>query len=192
MRYLYVGSTPEIRGGAGFEAIANLRLSLEREFAVPTREIGLPAVDFALDPVRGQYASIPILEMLLRVCPADALKLLAVTARDLFIPVLTFVFGHAQLGGSVAVVSLARLRQEFYSLPADPGVFLDRAAKEALHETGHMFRLVHCSIPACAMSLSTGVRQIDRKNASFCEPCRQRLAAAHPLRDPNPPREVNL
>jgi archaemetzincin len=193
MKYLYVGTTPEIRTGPCREALAALRPSLEQEFAVPTREVGLPSVDFAHDAARGQYASIPVLEMLTRECPADALKLLAVTARDLFIPVLTFVFGHAQLGGRVGVVSLARLRQEFYGLPADRAVFLERAVKEALHETGHMFNLVHCSNPECAMSLSTGVRQIDRKDPAFCASCRGRLAAAaHLLRDTDSPRKVNL
>jgi archaemetzincin len=194
MSYLYVGATPEIRDVAGRETLAALRRSLTQAFADPTREIDLPPVEFAYDTRRRQYASIPILEMLSRECPADARKLLAVTARDLFIPVLTFVFGHAQLGGRVAVVSLARLRQEFYGLPADDAVFRDRSAKEALHETGHLFHLVHCSNPRCAMSLSTGVRQIDRKDAAFCADCRGRLgdAATHPFRDPDSRREVKL
>ena len=44
------------------------------------------------------------------------------TEGDLAIPTLTFVFGQAQLDGPVAVVSLARLRQEFYGLPGDDSV----------------------------------------------------------------------
>ena len=137
----------------------------------------LGSVDFAFDAERRQYGSIPVLEMLLRRCPADAVKLLAVTERDLFIPVLTFVFGQAQLGGRVAVVSLARLRQEFYGLAANREVFLERAYKEALHETGHMFGLVHCAERNCAMSLATTVRQIDLKHAAFCAACAARTAA---------------
>ena len=105
-------------------------------------------------------------------CPADALKLLAITERDLFIPVLTFVYGHAQLGGRVAAISLARLRQEFYGLPANQPVFLERALKEALHETGHTFGLVHCADRECAMSLATNIRQIDLKRAAFCASAR--------------------
>ena len=66
--------------------------------------------------------------------------MLAVTERDLFIPVLTFVFGQAQLGGRVAVVSLARLRQEFYGLAPNREVFWSAPLKEALHETGHTVR----------------------------------------------------
>jgi archaemetzincin len=175
MRYLYVGTMacPEEA-----EAVAAMTEALTNEFGVPTRTLDLPAADFAYDPARGQYGSIAILEMLARLCPEDAWKLLAVTTRDLFIPVLTFVFGQAQLGGRVGVVSLARLKQEFYGLPPNRDVFLDRASKEALHETGHLFGLVHCGDHGCAMSLSTGVRQIDLKQAKFCSPCRGRIAPA--------------
>ena len=112
--------------------------------------------------------------------PADAGKLLAVTERDLFIPVLTFVFGQAQLGGRVGVVSFARLRQEFYGLAPNREVFLERAYKEALHETGHLFGLVHCAERKCAMSLATTVRQIDLKDDAFCAACARALAASVP------------
>jgi archaemetzincin len=171
MRSLYVGAMP----GAEPEALAAIEGRLAAEFAAPVLPLPLPDIDFALDADRRQYASIRVLEMLHRACPADGLKLIAVTGRDLFIPVLTFVFGHAQLGGLVAVVSLARLRQEFYGLAPNREVLLERALKEALHETGHTFGLVHCADRTCAMSLSTNVRQIDSKNAAFCAPCQARL-----------------
>ena len=170
MRRLYVATTPT----ADPAAVEAIRESLDA-FSFPLGSLDLPEVDFAYDAARDQYASTAVLESLTRALPADAAKLLAVTGRDLFIPVLTFVFGQAQLNGRVGVVSLARLRQEFYGLPPDPAVFHQRARKEALHETGHMFGLVHCADAACAMSLSTGVRQIDRKEASFCRPCAGRL-----------------
>jgi archaemetzincin len=173
MKYLYVGATPEVEPAA----FANVRACVEREFGVPVREMQLPAVDFAYDANRRQYASIAVLEMVARLCPAGAVKLLAVTERDLFIPVLTFVFGHAQLGGRAAVISLARLRQEFYGLPANREALFERTRKEALHETGHAFGLVHCADARCAMSLATGVRQIDSKEAAFCAACRARLRA---------------
>jgi len=171
MRRLYVATTPS----ADSAAVEAIRDSLAGAFDVPLGALEVPEVDYAFDAVRQQFASTTVLESLSRACPPDAAKLLAVTARDLFIPVLTFVFGQAQLNGRVAVVSLARLRQEFYGLPPDPAIFLHRAAKEALHETGHLFGLVHCHDPACAMSLSTGVRQIDRKQAAFCKPCAGRI-----------------
>jgi archaemetzincin len=175
MKYLYLGSL----GSVEPEVMAALGGWLEAAFEAPVRNIELPDPEFAFDPARNQYGSIPVLEMLLRRMPADALKLVAFTQRDLFIPVLTFVYGHAQLGGKAAVVSLARLRQEFYGLPANQEVFLQRAHKEALHETGHAFGLVHCAERSCAMSLATNIRQIDMKQAALCAAC-----AAHIRRRP--------
>jgi archaemetzincin len=171
MKYLYVAASPEV----SVEDHRMVTDSLGSEFGLPVRQMEIPAVDYAYDAVRRQYGSIAVLEMLLRFCPGDAGKLLAVTDRDLFVPVLTFVFGQAQLAGRVAVVSLARLRQEFYGLPPNREALLERAAKEALHETGHMFGLVHCAERSCAMSLATNVRQIDAKQAGFCAPCKARL-----------------
>jgi archaemetzincin len=171
MKYLYVAATEEVER----EALAAVTGRVATEFGGPVRSMELGSVDFAFDAERRQYGSIPVLDMLLRRCPRDARKLLAVTERDLFIPVLTFVFGQAQLGGRVGVVSFARLRQEFYGLAANREIFLERACKEALHETGHLFGLVHCAERKCAMSLATTVRQIDLKDDAFCAPCRARL-----------------
>jgi len=172
MKYLYVAAAPEVSA----EDHRMVSDHVAGEFGLPVRRIGIPAVDFSYDSGRGgQYSSIAILEMLLRICPDDAEKLLAVTDRNLFVPVLTFVFGQAQLGGRLAVVSLARLRQEFYGLAPNREVFVERAAKEALHETGHMFGLVHCADRNCAMSLATNIRQIDTKLPAFCAPCRAHL-----------------
>ncbi|SPF53269.1 Peptidase, zinc-dependent [Candidatus Sulfopaludibacter sp. SbA4] len=175
MRYLYVGATSELDGEADREALTMVRERMAEEFSRPVRELELPGIEFAFDAGRGQFGSIPVLEMLARACPADALKLLAITGRDLFIPVLTFVYGQAQLGGRVGVMSLARLRQEFYGLPPSREVFLDRTSKEALHEAGHMFGLVHCADRGCAMALATNIRQIDLKRAMFCASCAAQL-----------------
>ena len=71
--------------------------------------------------------------------------ILGVTDVDLAIPMLSFLFGQAQLDGRVAVVSLCRLHQEFYGLPADRGLLRERTVKEVLHELGHTFGLAHCS-----------------------------------------------
>jgi len=100
MKYLYVAATEEVER----EALAMVTARVAVEFGGPVRSLELGNVDFAFDSDRRQYGSIPVLDMLLRRCPADAAKLLAMTERDLFIPVLTFVFGQAQLGGRVGVV----------------------------------------------------------------------------------------
>ena len=167
MKFLYLAAPPHTDAGAR----SALGERMERELRIPVRQMPLPDLGFAFDARRGQYASFSVLESLTRLCPADAARLLALTEHDLFIPVLTFVFGHAQLDGRVAVVSFARLRQEFYGLEANRDAFLERAYKEVLHETGHTFGLVHCPDRTCAMSLATNVRHIDQKQAAFCAPC---------------------
>jgi archaemetzincin len=124
----------------------------------------------AYDPRRKQWSTARILPWLARVGPPG--KVLAVTDQDLFIPILTFVFGEAQLGGRAAVVSTARLGEP--GLP-DPRVALERLAKEAVHEIGHCFGLVHCESPGCVMGRSPAVRDVDRKRGEFCKTCRTRV-----------------
>ena len=144
----------------------------------------LPEPEGALDSARGQWSAPEMLRALLRARPPGAERILGVTGRDLFIPVLSFVFGQAQIDGPTAVVSLARLSQAFSGFPEDRPLLLSRARKEALHELGHTFGLVHCPDPACPMSLSTGVVQVDRKGEAFCSSCaalvRERTPVAMP------------
>ena len=140
---------------------------------------GLDA-DFAFNPVRGQYHSTEILKKILQKQPADRWKVLGVTEMDLYIPVLTFVFGEAQLADGGAVVSTHRLRQEFYGLPDNPELLRERLLKEAIHELGHTYGLRHCSEYSCVMSASNGVERIDLKSASFCPACALALPSMQP------------
>jgi uncharacterized peroxidase-related enzyme len=95
-------------------------------------------------------------------------------ACDLFVPVLTFVFGEAQLDGNCAVVSTARLDEEFYGLPARSDLLRERLVKEASHELGHTFGLRHCADWRCVMASSHAVERLDVKGADFCAACRDR------------------
>ncbi len=114
---------------------------------------------------------------MLDAAPGGTGKLLGVIDRDLCIPILTFVFGEAQLGGMGALVSLARLRQEFYGLEPDGKLFLERLHKECLHELGHTYGLIHCRIPECVMYLSTTIHDVDRKARTMCRGCSDILQA---------------
>jgi archaemetzincin len=131
--------------------------------------------EFAYDPARGQYNSTEILAGLLKNIPQEALKVLGVTDVDLFIPVLTFVFGEAQLDGPASVVSTHRLRNPFYGLPRDERLLQERLEKEAIHEVAHTFGLVHCLDHKCVLSSSTYVENIDLKSRSLCSSCQELL-----------------
>ena len=147
---------------------------LARVFRVPCRlrpdSLG---AEFAFHPVRGQYYSTAILERLARLASGgEQIRLLGVTELDLFVPVLTFVFGEAQLDGRCALVSLHRLHEEFYGLPAAPELLGERAVKEAVHELGHTFGLRHCADWRCVMASTHAVERLDLKDADFCLACR--------------------
>lgn len=128
-------------------------------------------------PARNQYFSAALLGQMHRIPLAPATRLLGITSLDLCVPVLTFVFGEAQLGGPCAIVSIHRLRDEFYGLPADGSRLDERLLKEAVHEIGHTFGLRHCDNWECAMSSSHSVESLDYKAAEFCDSCRRRAGS---------------
>jgi archaemetzincin len=149
--------------------------SLDDIFGVPCYPNGNPlAVQFAFDAARGQYHSTAILQRLQPYAAGlEEIRLLGVTVVDLFVPVLTFVFGEAQLEGRCAVVSLHRLHEEFYGLPPDSRLLEERALKEAVHELGHTFGLKHCPDWRCVMASTHAVERLDLKGANFCPSCRK-------------------
>ncbi|MEX1138297.1 MAG: archaemetzincin family Zn-dependent metalloprotease [Bacteroidota bacterium] len=130
---------------------------------------------FAFDPSRNQYYSTLLLSSLVRKFSSHQGKVLAVTEKDLYIPVLTYVFGEAQLDGMAAIISTYRLDDTLYGLPVDPRRFEERMIKEAVHELGHAFGLVHCRDFECVMHSSSGVEEVDLKPASFCVQCTNAL-----------------
>jgi archaemetzincin len=140
--------------------------------APPWREI-----DFAFDAGRGQYSSRAILGALLQRRTDASERVIGVTGLDLFVPVLTFVFGEAQLNGRAAVVSTCRLATDFYGLPPDELRLQGRLEKEAVHELGHTFGLLHCPDDQCVMRSSTYAEELDMKAGQFCDDCRAQVEA---------------
>jgi archaemetzincin len=127
------------------------------------------------DARRAQYNSSLVLQNLIAAPPRDAAKILGVLDVDLFIPILTFVFGEAQLGGIGAVVSMHRLHNRFYGMAEDRELTARRLLKESVHELGHTFGLIHCSHPGCVMNSSTYVENIDQKSSEFCPLCQKEI-----------------
>jgi archaemetzincin len=143
-----------------------LRPALEAAFCVPCEVLPVRLdPEFAFHGERQQYHSSEMLQRMQSFLSADCWRLLGVAAVDLYIPILTFVFGEAQMGGPCAVISAHRLHQEFYGLPPDP-------------ELGHTLSLTHCDDYRCAMAPSHAVEWIDLKESALCLGCR---AVATPM-----------
>lgn len=169
-------------GRADRELVQGLSPALTRAFEVPVDilECEIDLEQF-FDPERIQYNSSEIIRFLDDTAGVPVPKrrkggkLLAVVSEDLFIPILTFVFGEAQLRGGTGVVSYHRLLNERYGLPPDAHLLQSRLEKEAVHELGHAFGLVHCALQDCVMHASTYVEDIDYKGGGFCPLCRVEL-----------------
>jgi len=134
----------------------------------------LENIDFAIDFKRDQYHSTMVLEKLAERAPVNAVKVVAITEYDLFIPILTYVFGEAQLGGKTCILSTCRLIQELPSLEWESALKI-RVVKEALHELGHTFKLRHCKDKNCIMRYSRSVTDVDLKSNQLCRYCRRLL-----------------
>jgi len=139
----------------------------------------------SLDPVtafevgRSQYNSTAILVEILKRQSGMRTTLLGVCNVDLFVPVLTYVFGEAQLDGVAAVLSTFRLDDRVYGLPPNQRLFEERSVKEAMHEIGHTLGLYHCHDHRCVMHSSTVVEEIDLKGERFCLECEHQALGTH-------------
>jgi archaemetzincin len=157
---------------ADLEIPGFLALTLYEMFHVPcdVRPVTLSLKPY-LNTSRRQYHSTKILTELLPFAKGNKNHFLAIVDVDLYIPILTFVFGEAQLGNQCALISVYRLRQEFYGLPANNTLFLQRCEKEAVHELGHTLGLTHCHNFECVMHYGHAIEDIDAKRNIFCPGC---------------------
>jgi archaemetzincin len=145
-----------------------------------------PSIDMpplAYSKSRKQYNADIILDAV-RHGTADGRKILAVLDVDLYTSSrdLNFIFGQAQLGGKVAVVSLHRLNQKFYNKKEDSRLFFERAVKEAVHEVGHAFGIGHCTDTYCVMCFSNSISDVDEKGIAPCQACRGKLQRIFTMR----------
>jgi len=131
--------------------------------------------DCVYDPSREQYHATRLLEYLESHPVPPNHHVIGLTHVDLFLPILTYVFGEAPLTAPHAVLSLFRLTPEFYGLPQDDEITIKRSAIESIHELGHTFGLRHCGSYPCAMHASRTADDIDLKSLGFCHTCATHL-----------------
>jgi len=160
-----VGEVPEIVSQA-ISAHIQGYLNLEAEIIPP-----LEYPEYAFDKGRLQYDAGLIINAFESMHFPNYEKVIGVLDVDLFVPVFTHVFGEARQGGTYALVSLYRLKKISDGSSSDISVQLERAAKVALHELGHLFDLHHCMDERCLMHFSGGLEDLDRAPLYFCRYC---------------------
>lgn len=103
--------------------------------------------------------------------PKDAVAMIAFTASDLWPGEgWNFVFGQGSMRKRVGVWSLYR----FGDPDKDEESFrlcLSRTIKTAVHETGHMFSMYHCTAYECCMCGSNSRAESDRRPLYLCPEC---------------------
>ena len=133
----------------------------------------LPIPEETYDKARNQYFSGAILRKIQEYAEKEEAlnRVLGIVDVDIFVPELNFVFGEAECPGKAALISLWRLKPEFYGETSNMELFLERTTKEAVHELGHTLGLRHCSNPFCVMYFSNSIFDTDRKQSLFCNKC---------------------
>jgi archaemetzincin len=159
--------------------LKSLAAAVKSEFpAVVTLKDGRIDLSEFYDPVRRQYNGTRLIKEVDLLYSSNSSKILGLFSVDIFIPILTYIFGQAYLNGGTGIASLYRFKNEHYGIRTDDKFLLERFKKEVIHELGHTFGLIHCHIPSCVMLSSTYVEDVDQKSASFCMKCRKDLNPA--------------
>jgi archaemetzincin len=146
----------------------------EFHFPVNIKEGHLDLGEF-YDASRRQYNGNALLKLVDAEYSSDSFKTIGLFSVDLFIPILTYIFGQAMLNGRSGIASLYRLSNERYGMPVDEVLLMDRFRKEVIHELGHAFGLIHCPVTTCVMRSSTYVEDIDQKGPNLCIKCRTEM-----------------
>jgi len=135
---------------------------------------GMPLPEDALEIPTGKYRADALLRELKHRRPGRGVHRLGITEAEVSIEDWNFVFGLAEMPGSTAVMSLAKLRPKRSS--RESGALLrERAVKIAVHELGHTFGFRHCGDERCVMSYTETAAGVDATEATFCAKCRSRL-----------------
>jgi archaemetzincin len=152
-------------------------IDIEHEFKLPVKtKEGHLDLSLYYDPSRRQYDGYRLIKEIDSGFAKEKDKTIGLFNVDLYIPILTYIFGQAYLNGKSGIASIYRLRNERYGIFKDEKILVSRFRKEVIHELGHTFGLLHCYDPTCVMRSSTYVEDIDQKNHMLCHKCKEHIA----------------
>ncbi|MFB0509380.1 MAG: archaemetzincin family Zn-dependent metalloprotease [bacterium] len=152
-----------------------LEAELNKIFKIPVQiDSPIPVNPSAYNEKRDQYYSPIILKQLSKKERHEII--LGVVEVDLYVEGLNFIFGQADIRNRKAIISLARLRQEYYGLKPNQNLFQKRTLTEAVHELGHVYGLSHCLNPQCVMFFSNSLRDTDVKGYEFRKTCQKKIS----------------
>ena len=153
-------------------SVFSLPVEIKPEFKIPAALPGMLHDNRYNSTMLLQYISENIL------IHERAAKILAITELDLYSPIFAKIYGEAQLGGKYAVMSTYRLRLPLNGSSNDGLLVISRCQKEAVHEIGHTFGLIHCRDCNCIMYPSSALDDTDSKSDSLCPVCNELLQPA--------------
>jgi predicted Zn-dependent protease len=152
------------------EVARRLRGILPWRFVVAAPQSDLSAVGGA-----GALDAELLLSLLPRSRRHDEL-MVALTGCDLTARELGPVFGYAAPHLYAACVSLHRLTDGTQGRRGGRRLLVERAAKEILHEVGHLMGLPHCERAGCVMQYSQTLHDTDIKGCRFCAECLREMS----------------
>ena len=132
-------------------------------------------LNYAYASIREQYKSPMLLTRLKHLKRGAEDKMLGVVDVDLYSTGFDYIYGEADVAAGIGTLSLQRLRPEFFGEPHDQALFEERAVKEAVHELGHLFGLVHCRDKKCVMRFCPNPEDVDEKSRDICTRCQSKM-----------------
>jgi len=158
------------------QLLQNIIKKLSLKFISPFKILALQLeLEKFYSKERSQYFSTQIIAEAMKHTSDINGKIILLTEVDIFVPVLTFIFGEAQLDGKHSIVSICRLHEEFYTGESNEELLLERSLKEILHELGHTFGLHHCLNWDCVMHSSPSIEDVDIKGDRYCRQCSSKI-----------------
>ncbi|HET6328694.1 MAG TPA: archaemetzincin [Planctomycetaceae bacterium] len=154
---------------------------LARYYNVPTKVLGPLSLDVIPAKARRmnggeQILTSYVLDKVLKPRrPANAVAVLGLMTSDLWPGEgWNFVFGEASLSDRVGVWSIARYGN-LEGERANAGQVYRRTFLVAVHETGHMLGMPHCTAFECTMNGSNSLIEADRAPMWLCPECAQKV-----------------